>query len=195
MSTPKGWKKRDMILDQALELFVQKGYAATSMEDIVKHTGVSKGSIYYHFSSKDDLFVSMVEKINREWVEEWAEIRRQFPDVQSRLMGASMHFVNSFQSPLTKVAEEFSMNIQDGYQEVRERLIEISMVQIEVFTEIFREGMEQQIFSKADPGRLAVLFTSMLSGLTVYPQVFREEEMERHTQEAVDVLLEGIKRR
>lgn len=62
MSTPKGSVKRSMILDQALELFVQKGYAATSMEDIVKHTGVSKGSIYYHFSSKDDLFVSMVEK-------------------------------------------------------------------------------------------------------------------------------------
>jgi AcrR family transcriptional regulator len=195
MTTPKGREKRNMILDQALELFVQKGYAATSMEDIVKHTGVSKGSIYYHFSSKDDLFVSMVEKTNREWVDEWAEIRRQFPDAGSRLMGASVHFVNSFQSPLTKVAEEFSMNLHDGYHEVRDRLIEISMVQIEVFTEIFREGMEQQVYTEVDPGRLAVLFTSMLSGLLIYPEVFREEEMERYTQEAVDVLLEGIKRR
>ncbi|ETT76589.1 TetR family transcriptional regulator [Paenibacillus sp. FSL R7-277] len=195
MSTPKGSVKRSMILDQALELFVQKGYAATSMEDIVKHTGVSKGSIYYHFSSKDDLFVSMVEKINREWVEEWSEIRRQFPEVGSRLMGASLHFVNSFQSPLTKVAEEFSMNMQDGYQEIHQRLIEISMVQIEVFTEIFREGMEQQVFTKADSSRLAVLFTSMLSGLTLYPQVFPKDGMHQHTQEAVAVLLEGIKKK
>ncbi|WP_339254098.1 TetR/AcrR family transcriptional regulator [Paenibacillus sp. FSL P2-0136] len=195
MSTPKGSVKRSMILDQALELFVQKGYAATSMEDIVKHTGVSKGSIYYHFSSKDDLFVSMVEKINREWVEEWSEIRRQFPEVGSRLMGASLHFVNSFQSPLTKVAEEFSMNMQDGYEEIHQRLIEISMVQIEVFTEIFREGMEQQVFTKADPGKLAVLFTSMLSGLTLYPQVFPKDGMHQHTQEAVAALLEGIKKK
>jgi AcrR family transcriptional regulator len=195
MSTPKGSEKRSMILDKALELFVQKGYAATSMDDIVKHTGVSKGSIYYHFSSKDDLFVSMVEKINREWVEEWAGIRPQFPDVGSRLMGASLHFVNSFQSPLTKVAEEFSMNVQEGYQGVFDRLVEISMVQIHVFTEIFREGMEHQDFAEADPNRLAVLFTSMLSGMSVYLKVFPQEERKRHTQEAVNVLLNGIKSR
>lgn len=195
MSTPKGSEKRSMILDKALELFVQKGYAATSMDDIVKHTGVSKGSIYYHFSSKDDLFVSMVEKINREWVEEWAGIRPQFPDVESRLMGASLHFVNSFQSPLTKVAEEFSMNVQEGYQGVYDRLVEISMVQIHVFTEIFREGMEQQDFAEADPSRLAVLFTSMLSGMSVYLKVFPQEERKSHTQEAVNILLNGIKSR
>lgn len=195
MSTPKGSEKRSMILDQALELFVQKGYAATSMEDIVKHTGVSKGSIYYHFASKDDLFVSMVEKINREWVEEWAGIRPQFTDAGSRLMGASLHFVNSFQSPLTKVAEEFSMNLQEGYQDVHDRLVEISMMQIDVFTEIFREGMEQQMFAEADPSRLAVLFTSMLSGMTIYLKVFPEEEREKHTREAVNVLLNGIKSR
>lgn len=195
MSTPKGSEKRSMILDQALELFVQKGYAATSMEDIVKRTGVSKGSIYYHFASKDDLFVSMVEKINREWVDEWVEIRGQLPDVESRLLGASLHFVNSFQSPLTKVAEEFSMNAQEGYQGVYDRLIEISMVQIEVFTEILREGMEQQLFAEGHPERLAVLFTSMLSGLSIYPQVFPEKEIERHMKEALDVLLSGIKRR
>ena len=195
MSTPKGSEKRSLILDQALELFVQKGYAATSMEDIVKHTGASKGSIYYHFSSKEDLFVSMVEKINRDWVDEWAELRVQFPDVGSKLMGASLHFVDSFQSPLTKVAEEFSMNKQDSYQGVHERLVEISMMQIEVFTGIFREGMEQQVFTSSDPERLAVLFTSMLSGLLVYPKVFPEDEMKRHTKEAVDLLLEGIKKR
>jgi len=45
-------RTRRQILQGARDLFIRRGYNATSMEDIRKHTGVSKGSIYYHFKSK-----------------------------------------------------------------------------------------------------------------------------------------------
>lgn len=48
------------LLDAALTLVRSKGYAATSVDDICKHAGVTKGSFFHHFKSKDDLAVAAV---------------------------------------------------------------------------------------------------------------------------------------
>ncbi|TRO53417.1 TetR/AcrR family transcriptional regulator [Candidatus Bathyarchaeota archaeon] len=49
------------ILNTAQQLFAVKGYNGTSMNDIVKESGVSKGAIYNHFESKERLFLSLME--------------------------------------------------------------------------------------------------------------------------------------
>ena len=48
------------ILDAALELFVEKGFAATRLEDVAQRAGVSKGTVYLYFESKEDLFKSVI---------------------------------------------------------------------------------------------------------------------------------------
>jgi AcrR family transcriptional regulator len=48
------------ILDAALELFVEKGFAATRLEDVAQRAGVSKGTVYLYFDSKEDLFKSVI---------------------------------------------------------------------------------------------------------------------------------------
>ncbi|MFW9967818.1 MAG: TetR/AcrR family transcriptional regulator [Candidatus Thorarchaeota archaeon] len=59
-------EKKQMILNTIVEaaeaLFSQKGYHGTSMDDIVKESGYSKGAIYGHFDSKEQLFLSVMEK-------------------------------------------------------------------------------------------------------------------------------------
>jgi AcrR family transcriptional regulator len=52
---------RHRILDAAHRLFRERGYAATSMEQIADAAGVTKGAIYGHFASKEDLLISSVE--------------------------------------------------------------------------------------------------------------------------------------
>lgn len=53
---------RDLIMQEALILFSNKGYAAVSMRDIAGAVGIQVSSIYYHFSSKQDLFNALIEK-------------------------------------------------------------------------------------------------------------------------------------
>ena len=48
------------ILHAALELFVEKGYATTRLEDVAQRAGVSKGTVYLYFDSKEDLFKSVI---------------------------------------------------------------------------------------------------------------------------------------
>lgn len=53
---------REKILQSAENLFARKGYHETSMDDIVKESGLSKGAIYGYFESKQDLFLALSDK-------------------------------------------------------------------------------------------------------------------------------------
>lgn len=53
------------ILDTAEQMFIQKGYDSTSLQDIIQATGLSKGAIYHHFTSKEDIFYSVCDRIGQ----------------------------------------------------------------------------------------------------------------------------------
>lgn len=57
----KGNKTRQEILHKVAILFNEKGYAATSMQDITQVTGIQRGGIYNHFASKEDLALATFE--------------------------------------------------------------------------------------------------------------------------------------
>ncbi|HEY4383015.1 MAG TPA: TetR/AcrR family transcriptional regulator, partial [Ktedonobacteraceae bacterium] len=52
---------RDYVIKVVSELFLVHGLACTSMDDVVKESGVSKSNIYYHFKSKDELALAVLE--------------------------------------------------------------------------------------------------------------------------------------
>lgn len=57
-----GKNKRDEILYEAGKLFRRKGFNGTSMQDIASEVGILKGSIYYYFNSKDEIFREVLNK-------------------------------------------------------------------------------------------------------------------------------------
>ena len=57
--------RRAQIIDAAISCFREKGYTNTSMSDIIKASGLSSGSIYSHFSGKEDILISAInERLN-----------------------------------------------------------------------------------------------------------------------------------
>ena len=55
-------ESRSAILSSALELFARKGYSGTTTEEIAKKAGVSKGLIFAHFSTKEDILLTIFEE-------------------------------------------------------------------------------------------------------------------------------------
>ncbi len=55
-------KTRLALLKAALTIFSQKGYAATTLEDVAKESGVTRGAIYWHFGSKAELYSALLEE-------------------------------------------------------------------------------------------------------------------------------------
>lgn len=56
---------KERIIDVALELFAQSGYLGTSMSDIAKQLGITKGSLYKHYTGKQEILDSIVEWMNK----------------------------------------------------------------------------------------------------------------------------------
>lgn len=63
------------ILDTAERLFIEKGYERASLQDIIDATGLSKGAIYHHFASKEDIFYSVCDRIGQRNAEVLSQLR------------------------------------------------------------------------------------------------------------------------
>lgn len=77
---------RELLVTTARQLFTERGYAATSTDDIVQAAGVAKGSLYHHFDSKEAIFRAVYESVQTATVarvmtaamaagEPWAAVR------------------------------------------------------------------------------------------------------------------------
>lgn len=55
-------QRRHEILDAAEELFAEKGFDGTSTNDILKKVGIARGTLYYHFKSKEDIMDALIER-------------------------------------------------------------------------------------------------------------------------------------
>jgi len=65
----KGEATRDKILETARALFNTKGFNATTINDLVAATGLKKGSLYFHFSGKDDILQEVLKEATDEFME------------------------------------------------------------------------------------------------------------------------------
>ena len=68
------WKRRkearpQEVIDAALELFAERGFAQTRLDDVAARAGISKGTVYLYFASKQDLFEAVIQDRVTPWLE------------------------------------------------------------------------------------------------------------------------------
>lgn len=188
-----GAESKKNIALKAKELFSIKGYAATSMEEIRQATGMSKGSIYYHFASKEALFLYLLELSMQEWIEAWKHMEGKCDSAQAKLYALADHFVEDFQNPLMKAAEEF-MGSQSADEEVLAKLLELTKAPHPVFIGILEEGMRSGEFAEDDLGDLSYIVHGLLGGLGTAYYEKNKDELRKLYRKGIDVLLNGIKK-
>ena len=113
---------RDRIITESRKIFAQKGFDSTSMTEIAKSVGIEKGSLYYFFENKEDLFAAVVADIwvgLLEGVRTLAENRKpdpttQLSDLLSEVIersvdtGLALHKLDSVSmQTLSKIHERF----------------------------------------------------------------------------------------
>ena len=65
---------RPKILQAAFEAFAESGYEKTSMDDIVRLSGLSKGTLYWHFKNKQELFISTLQFVFQKFDQQLAAL-------------------------------------------------------------------------------------------------------------------------
>jgi AcrR family transcriptional regulator len=68
-ATPKGAATRAFLLQIAAEVFAERGYAETTMAQLINRSGLTKGAFYFHFSSKEQLALAVMEEKQRQWLD------------------------------------------------------------------------------------------------------------------------------
>lgn len=70
-------ERKNEILDVAERLFVTKGFDDTSTNDILNEIGIARGTLYYHFKSKEDILDAMIKRMTKQLIEKAADIFEQ----------------------------------------------------------------------------------------------------------------------
>lgn len=192
MKTTKGKLKKDYILDQAKEVFLTKGYSSTTIADIVEYSGVSKGSIYYHYDSKETLFLNLIERRSTEWMEMWKEKEKNYTNIIDKFYGIAEYYAIDSQNPLTKITEEFYISNPERNEEIMNKLLEMMRSPRELYVSLINEAIELDVIPKVDSVELAIIFSGLMDGLSATYFEYSESEMKNIYKKAVTYFLNGV---
>lgn len=75
-------KTRKAILDSALDLFNEKGYSGTTLNDVAKRLNMTKGAVYWHFENKHNLFKTLLDEVDARFEKELFPIIMRISDAE-----------------------------------------------------------------------------------------------------------------
>jgi TetR/AcrR family transcriptional repressor of nem operon len=104
----QGRSTKDRILDSAQTIVLEKGFSATSLDDILKATGVTKGAFFHHFRSKADLAHKLVERFAEQDFAAFEEWNRRADTLAEDPYQAVVLFLKFFEEWLDGLPEPFA---------------------------------------------------------------------------------------
>ncbi|MCQ4086376.1 TetR/AcrR family transcriptional regulator [Saccharibacillus sp. JS10] len=183
---------RKKIAEAARNLFVQKGYKATSIEEITAATGSSKGNLYYHFKSKEGLFLYLLDEWDREWIAKWKEKEHLYTTSADKMYGFAEQMVREdLNHPLTKAADEFFTG-DDKTCEVEDRIAEMVAEHLSFNRTLIQQGVDRGEFRATDVQSLAIVLEALVIGLSkICPRIDITQALDTYRL-AIQVFLHGI---
>ena len=93
---------REALIDAALELFTQRGYAGVSTEEIVARAKVTRGALYHHFTDKRDLFRAVFERVEADLMERIGATMESASDPYELMVSGMRAFLDACEEPAVK---------------------------------------------------------------------------------------------
>jgi len=97
-----GKKTTNNIIKITKELFAEKGYANTALEEVVSIAGVTRGALYHHFNSKKGLFEAVLEEVLSGMYVQIMKATRSHKDPWDKLLISSRTFLKASTHPVAK---------------------------------------------------------------------------------------------
>ncbi|MGC9347098.1 MAG: TetR/AcrR family transcriptional regulator [Anaerolineae bacterium] len=203
---------RNSILEAAAKRFAKQGYDATGVAEICRRAGVSKGAFYYHFDSKQAVFIELVERWRQELEEainelDLKDVRPDTPvtadnSVPARLVKMTHLFEQILASQSTQLALLLEFWIQASREPtVREIVLSPYRRFQQFFTALIQEGIAEGTLHPIDPEAGAQTLLSLASGLFFQALLenqpasgSRKGDWSATAEKSTQILLEGMRR-
>jgi TetR/AcrR family transcriptional repressor of mexJK operon len=132
---PRDEEKNSAIIDAASLLFLENGFDGTSMDEVAKRAGVSKQTVYSHFSSKEQLFSEAIH----------ITISKYFPDAALEMVE-----VHTLESDLHAVAEHFARLLLSDQAIAMHRVLVAAAAKGPELAQIFWQAGPQEMNEKLE---------------------------------------------
>ena len=169
----------NLILDVAFRLFMEKGYERTSIQDIINNLGgLSKGAIYHHFKSKEDILVAVTDRMTAESNRMLATIRDRTDLTGKEKMKTIFKesICRPVQDEIFTVAPDLSNNPRLIFSIFRETVDEVAPNYI---LPIIEQGIADGSIQTDYPAELAELII-LAANIWMNPMIFDSSEEESH---------------
>lgn len=197
----RGLKRRDLFLDAAMEVFIERGFEAASLQEIVNRAGGSLATLYRLFGNKEGLFHAVIQR-KAESVFGGITV----PEQTDLPPGELLFMIGSRLLDLILSRDAIGVHrliIAEGAKNPRLREIFMDLAPNRVYTfltEYFSQQIETGRFQDCDPSLAAVQFLEMVRGNFYMRGLLGEniklskQERERVVRHAVDIFLHGVSR-
>ena len=160
--------KKEQILDMSFSLFLEKGYDNTSISDILSKLDIARGTLYYHFESKEAIMDAIIERTAKKIVEEAKGIVLQ--------KGLSVHekiFLLFYESNMNRLSGgelmiDYLNQPQNALFHEKSNRAFIQKIS-PILGDIISEGVKEGIFDNAFPYESAELILAMIMGFMDVP--------------------------
>lgn len=188
-------ERKDQILDAASEVFADKGIHKARMDDVVEKSGLSKGSLYWYFKSKDEIIIGIFERLFSRELADLSNLVADTSPAEDRLI----HYINRISKdvfrvlPFAPLAYEFlSLAFRRKYFKDAFKIYLNNHMKILV--PIIQQGVDSGEFRKIDAHEAAIALGAIFEGtilLWVYDNSFVKPE--NHIISGVRLIIEGMK--
>jgi TetR/AcrR family transcriptional regulator len=189
------------LLSAALDLFLEKGYTATRVEEVAQRAGVSKGTLFLYFSSKAELFKAVIRENISGRFAEWGEELKTFEGTSEELLHYCLHSwwerVGSTRaSGLPKLMMSEAGNFPELTQFFQQEVVQPGN---DLIQRILQRGVERGEFRAMDPdyGVFSVLAPMVFLNLWLHGRGScgddrLELDPQRYLASQLHILLHGL---
>ena len=190
----KGAATRDQILNAAARLIHVQGYHSTSLDDVLRESGVGKGNFYHYFKSKEDLGYAIIDRITRGFVER--SLGPSFADAEADPVGQIRTFLDRVVEAQRQrncvggcVMGNLASELSDVHEGFRQRLASLFGTWRMHLADAVRRGQARgRLRADVDAARLAQFLVAGLEGSILLSKVTKDitvmercvEEMKQH---------------
>jgi len=183
-------ERRAQILEAALACFSERGYHATTMDDLVAASGLSKGSLYWHFDSKEDVFLGLFDYLSTEVLGRFDDAARAGDtDVVSLLEREVALFFERIgdERKLVLAWAEFL-----SHPRGRERMAGTYRVLRAKVAALIRLGVERGELRELPPESVAASLTGVVDALVLQAAIDPDFDLREHVGSLWQILHRGL---
>ena len=185
-------KTKRKIFETSMKLFAEKGYDATSIEDITATVGVAKGTLYYHFSSEEEIFNFLIEegiKLLQNSIDIKTAKFSNYIDKIKAIVLIQIKIVVKYEDLITILLSQF------WGQEQRHQMCQKNILEyVHKIEKIVEEGIQKGQIKQGNPQAIASEIYGLICSSLVYKVRSKEEiDIMKLFKEFENTVIEGLR--